>query len=160
MSLTKKKMGHLVVVTSLTLGIAMSSLTTVGAVPPSVVVYDSVGSSVSGNVPSLAFQATQTSEFGDRVVLASGPRYLRSITVMMSSWGCESGHWNLGSCITTPGATFNHDLTLSIYEPGVGLAVGSVIVSSTQNFDIPFRPSADNLNCTGPNAGKWYDGTT
>lgn len=159
MSFTKKKMGHLALATSLAMGIAMSSLTTANATPPSVVVYDSIGPSVPGNVASLAFQATQTSEFGDRVVLAGGSRYLRSVTVLMSSWGCESGNWTGGGgdCVTTPGATFNHDLTMSIYAPGVGLDVGATIVSSTQNFNIPFRPSADLDNCTD---GRWYDGTT
>lgn len=93
-------------------------------------------------------------------MLASGPRYLQSVTVMMSSWGCEQGSWNGGDCSTTPGATFNHDLTMTIYAPPAsGLGVGAMIVSSTQNFNIPFRPSAS-LSCTGHDAGKWSDGTT
>ena len=122
--------------------------------------YDSIGSPVPGNVPSQPFQAQQTSEFGDRVVLASGPRNLTSVTVLMSSWGCQSGSWNTGNCLTTPGATFSHPLTLAIYNPpSDGLEVGTQIISSTQTFEIPFRPSA-NFVCTGVDAGKWSDGTT
>jgi hypothetical protein len=160
MNLTTKKMGYLALATSLAIGITMSALTTAVAAPPAVVVYDSIGSTVPGNVPSQPFQAQQTSQFGDRVVLEAGPRNLTSVTVLMSSWGCESGSWNLGDCLTTPAATFSHPLTLTIYNPpSAGLGVGTTIISSTQTFDIPFRPSAS-TNCTGANAGKWSDGTT
>ncbi len=38
--------------------------------------------------------------------------------------------------------------------------VGSVIATLTHTFAIPFRPSADPINCTGANAGRWFDGTT
>ena len=86
-------------------------------------VYDAIGPTVPGNVPSQAFQATQTAEFGDLVGLGTGPRKLRSVTVEMSSWGCESGTWNLGTCATTPGATFTHPLTLKLYAVNNALPV-------------------------------------
>ena len=160
MIITTKKMRCLALATSLAIGITMSALTTANAAPPAVVVYDSIGSAVPGNVPSQPFQAQQTSEFGDRVVLAAGPRNLTSVTVLMSSWGCQRGSWNLGDCLTAPAATFSHPLTLTIYNPpSVGLGVGTTIVSSTQTFNIPFRPSADS-RCIGADAGKWSDGTT
>lgn len=160
MIITTKKLGYLALATSLAIGIGMNALTTAAAAPPAVVVYDSIGSSVPGNVPSQPFQAQQTSEFGDRVVLAAGPRNLSSVTVLMSSWGCESGSWNLGNCLTSAGATFSHPLTLTIYNPpSTGLGVGTTIVSSTQTFNIPFRPSASSA-CIGDDAGKWSDGTT
>ena len=159
MIITTKKMGYLALATGLAIGMTMSALTTAHAAPPAVVVYDSIGSPVPGNVPSQPFQAQQTSQFGDRVVLAAGPRNLTSVTVLMSSWGCESGSWNAGNCLTTTGATFSHPLTLTIYPPTTGPGVGTAIVSSTQRFDIPFRPSASSV-CTGGDAGKWSDGTT
>ena len=152
-----KKMGYLALATSLAIGLTMSTMTTAGAAPPSVVVYDSIGANVPGNVPSQPFQAQQTSEFGDRVVLAAGPHNLTSVTVLMSSWGCENGNWNLGDCHTTPGATFSHPLTLTIYSPPtVGLGVGAPIATMTQTFNIPFRPSAS-VSCGD---GRWSDGTT
>lgn len=155
--ITTKKMGYLALATSLAIGITMSALTTADAAPPAVVVYDSIGSTVPGNVVSQPFQAQQTSQFGDRVVLAAEPRNLTSVTILMSSWGCESGSWNLGDCLTTTAATFSHPLTLTIYNaPLAGLGVGTEIISSTQTFDIPFRPSAS-PGCTG---GRWSDGTT
>ncbi len=151
-----KKLGYLALATSLAIGLTMSTMTTAGAAPPSVVVYDSIGATVPGNVPSQAFQATQTSEFGDRVVLAAGPRNLTSVTVLMSSWGCESGTWNGGDCFTSPGATFSHPLTLTIYAPTAGPEVGTLLATTTQTFHIPFRPSASTV-CGD---GRWLDGTT
>jgi len=125
----------------------------------SVVVYDAIGSVVPGNVPSQGFQATQTAELGDMVSLATGPRALESVTVVMSSWGCESGSWNNLNCVTTPGTTFSHPLTLNVYSvtgPDAVPVLGALLATTTQTFAIPFRPSADNANCTGANAGKWF----
>ena len=159
MIVTTKKMRYLALGTSLAIGITLSALTSAGAAPPAVAVYDSIGSSVPGNVPSQPFQAQQTREFGDLVGLAAQPHYLSSVTVLMSSWGCQSGTWNGGNCSTPPGTTFSHPLTLTIYNaPSSGLGVGATIVSSTQTFNIPLRPSAS-AACTGGNVGKWSDGT-
>ena len=38
----------------------------------------------------------------------------------------------------------------------MGNLPGAVLGSVTQTFAIPYRPSADPLNCTG---GRWFDGT-
>ena len=67
----------------------------------------------------------------------------------MSSFGCESGTWNGSDCVTTPGATFSHPITLNIYNVGPSNSVGSLLGTRTQTFNIPFRPSADDTNCTG-----------
>lgn len=125
------------------------------------VIYNSIPSPLPGNVSSLGFEATSTDQFGDRIVFSAGTgRKLVSATQTMSSWGCESGHWTTGDCLTTPGATFSHPITLTIYNVGVGNTPGSVIGTVTQTFNIPYRPSADPVNCTGADAGKWFDGTT
>ncbi|HEX8286630.1 MAG TPA: hypothetical protein VF556_01465 [Pyrinomonadaceae bacterium] len=122
-----------------------------------ITVYNSIPSNLPGNVISQPFQAQQASEFGDRVQFSAGSgRNLLTVKQIMSSWGCESGAWYSGDCITTPGATFSHPITLNIYNVGTGSTVGSLIGSVTQTFAIPYRPSADNVNCTG---GRWYDGT-
>ena len=75
----------------------------------------------------------------------------------MSSWACQAGGWN-GSpspCATTPGATFSVPITLNIF--GVGPAtsngpstVGSLLATDTQTFNIPYRPSADPIDCPSP----------
>ena len=125
-----------------------------------ITVYNSIPSPLPGNVASVGFQATQASEFGDRVQFSAGSgRSLLTAEQIMSSWGCESGSWNGNNCLTTPGATFSHAITLNIYNVGTGGTVGTLIGSVTQTFAIPYRPSAD-VNCTGANAGKWFDGTT
>lgn len=125
-----------------------------------VVVYNNIASPIPGNVPSQAFEATSTSEFGGQVTLAGTERSDPKVTVLMSSWGCESGSWNLGTCLTTPGANFSHPITLNVYAVGAGNAPGALLGTKTVIFTIPFRPSADNLNCVGANATKWYNGTT
>ncbi len=120
-------------------------------------VYSSIPATLPGNVSSLGFEATSTAEFGDVVALGPGPRHLERVRVVLSSWGCEDGTWHGGDCATTPGATFGHPLTLNLYGVGPGGTVGSLIASKTETFDIPYRPSADPVNCTG---GRWFDGTT
>lgn len=117
--------------------------------------YSSIPAVLPGNVVSLGYAATSTSEFGDHVGLTVGSgRVLTTVTVVLSSWGCESGGWSTGDCVTTPGATFDHPITLTLYNVAGGPTVGTAIVSSTQTFTIPYRPSADTVNCVG---GRWYN---
>jgi hypothetical protein len=125
------------------------------AVSP-VIIYDAFPSGVAGNIPSVGFEATSASEFGDEIQFASGPqRELQSATVMMSSWGCESGSWVAGDCLTTPGATFSHSLTLTFYAVAgttTTPAAGAVLATKTQTFEIPYRPSAD----PACGDGRWH----
>ena len=44
-------------------------------------------------------------------------------------------------------------ITFTIYSVAAGDTVGSQIATVTETFDIPYRPSADNVNCSG---GTWY----
>lgn len=122
------------------------------------VLYKSTVTPLPGNLPSQPFQAQQTSEFGNRVIMTKTAQTLSNVTVTMSSWGCQSGGWSTNDCVTTPGATFSVPITLNLYNaPTTGTVVpGSLIVSVTTTFAIPYRPSADNVNCTG---GAWPDGT-
>ena len=89
------------------------------ATPPGAPAYDSIPTPLPGNVVSMAFEATSTSEFGDIIQFASGPSVLlQSVDVVMSSWGCETGHWYSGDCLTTPSSTFSHPITLKVYTVG------------------------------------------
>lgn len=117
-------------------------------------IYNTMPSPVPGNVVSLGYEATSTAEFGDQLAFGSGPRVVRDVTVLMSSWGCEAGNWYSATCATTPGATFSHPITINLYNVGSGGSVGTPIGSKTQTFNIPFRPSSDSVNCTG---GRWYN---
>jgi hypothetical protein len=119
-------------------------------------IYNNIPSPMPGNLPSEAFEAQSASEFGGQVQFAGTARNNPQLTVTMSSWGCQSGHWFSGDCHTSRGATFSHPITANVYAVGAGDSVGPLIGSVTHTFNIPYRPSANNTHCTGPNAGKWW----
>ncbi len=113
---------------------------------------------------SLGFEAQSTSEFGDEVKLAgTAGRTLDSLTVLFASYACETGHWFDGACATTPGDSFTHPVTANIYSviacasPPNTPCPGQLLATVTQTLKIPYRPSADNVNCTGADAGKWFN---
>jgi hypothetical protein len=133
-------------------------------------IYDSTVEPNPGNLPSEAFEATQTSELGNQITFAGSARVLDNVVVQMSSWGCGTGSWSTDDCATNPGATFNEPITLNVYNVGTANAVGSLIASETQTFAIPYRPSADptyTTDCAASAAaddvpvsefaGTWYD---
>jgi hypothetical protein len=136
--------------------IGLLSLGGTAAASSSSVVYNNIPSPQPGNVASEAFEAQSGSEFGGQIQLAGTTRTNPTVTVLMSSWGCQSGHWYSGDCSTTSGATFSEPITLTVYNVGANGAVGTPIASANQTFNVPYRPSADNSNCTGSDAGKWY----
>jgi hypothetical protein len=123
-------------------------------------IYNNIQNPLPGNVPSYGFAANALSELGDRIGFAGTLRYASSATLVMSSWGCQSGHWTTNDCVTTPGATFTHPITINLYKVGAGNAPGTLLGSVTQVFTMPYRPSADSVNCTGADAGKWYDSSS
>lgn len=116
------------------------------------VIFDSVPNTLPSNFPSIGFQATQTRSVGDKITFAGTSRDLKSAAVTLSSWACESGEWT-GGCITTPGATFTHPITLNLYNVAGDGTKGSLIGTKTQTFTIPYRPSND------PSCGatQWRD---
>jgi len=124
--------------------LALGAGPAVAAEPPE---YNSIPAVLPGNVVSFAFEAQQATEMGDYIELAGTERASINIpvTIIMSSWGCETG--GMATCATTPGATWKQSLTLTIYNvvetPGNPPAVGSVVLTTTQDFNIPYRPSAD-----------------
>jgi hypothetical protein len=113
--------------------------------------YNAIPSNVSGNVPSIGFQATQTTEFGDEVTLSGKNRTLSTMSVLLSSWACETGAWEAGNCETTPGATFDVPLTFTIYDAGSM----DVLATKTQTVAVAYRPSAS-AQCSD---GQWYNVT-
>jgi enamine deaminase RidA (YjgF/YER057c/UK114 family) len=138
-------------------GVMASSAGVAEAAQDPGVVYDSIGSP-PGNVSSIGFQATSTRELGDRVQVGPGTHELSSVTVLMSSWACQTGGWTGPTpCSSADLATFTHPLTLKLYADNGSGAPGAVLTSTTMNAVIPYRPSADPVNCTG---GRWFDGTT
>jgi hypothetical protein len=126
-----------------------------GAVAPTVV-YDNIPSPQPGNVPSVAYEANGISEWGGQIQLAGTQRQNPTITVLMSSWGCVSGHWYSNDCSTPAGSTFSEPITLNVYNVGSGGSVGSLLATTTQTFNIPYRPSAS-PSCGD---GRWSNGTS
>jgi hypothetical protein len=115
------------------------------------VIYSSlVGGPLPGNMPSVGAEAYAFNEFGNAVTFGGSKNgSLSNVVVTLSSWGCQSGHWTSGDCLTTPGATFSVPITFNLYAAdGV-----TKIASATKTFEIPYRPSAS-AKCTG---GTWYD---
>jgi hypothetical protein len=123
-------------------------------------VYNAIPSKLPGSVPSEAFEAQGASEFGDQVVLGGTGRNLQSLSVVLVSWGCQSGYWyNNGTnapidCVTDPGATFEVPLTFKIYaDDGDSTVPDSLITSQTKIVNVRYRPSAS-PRCGD---GRWYN---
>ncbi|MEO6115226.1 MAG: cell wall-binding repeat-containing protein [Pseudolysinimonas sp.] len=142
------------------------------AVPASTatIAYTSIPATLPLTYPSLGFAATTTSEFGDEVQLAPGTaRAVTSVSVGLDDWACQSdftkagGTWTAGTggpCVTTPGASFTHPITLTLYDVNDSTSpptLGKLITSVTQTVTIPFRPSAD-ASCADPTS--WKDATS
>jgi len=119
-------------------------LTTAAMASQGTVIYSNVPDTLPGNLPSLGYQATSTSEFGDHITFAAGPRRLNTVTVTMSNWALESSY-------NTGGAGYNHDLTLNLYNYAGNAVAGGLIATQTLNTLIPWRPEAD-PSCT---SGGW-----
>lgn len=144
-------------VTVLVLALGAFSALTAGAASASPeVVYNYLPSPTPGNVVSLGFEATQTAEFGGQIELAGTARKNPKVTVLMSSWACQTGTWNNFNCKTTAGAKFNVPITFKISEVGPGNSQGAVLATGSKTFAIPYRPSANTMKCTGSKTGAWY----
>jgi hypothetical protein len=136
--------------------VVLVAVPTSGLAASGTVIYDSTVSPLPGNLSSFGPEAYAFTQFGDEVSFASNSRMLQDVTVTLSSWACQSGSWFNADCVTSPGATFAVPITFNLYQVGTGDAVGALIASQTQTFQVPYRPSADNVNCTG----QWYDSSS
>ena len=128
-----------------------------GGDPSETAVYSSLVSPFPPSLPSLGVESAYFDELGNEINLASSGT-LSTVVVTMDSMTCGTGSGT--SCVTdaTTGATYQVPITLNIYNPGITSTPGTLIASDTQNFEIPYRPSADNTMCG--NTGQWYDATT
>lgn len=134
---------------------AISALAAGAAGASGTVIYNNIPTLLPGNVPSEAFEATQTSQFGGQVEFAGASATSTTVTVGMSSWGCQSGTWFEHNCATTPGAKFEWPVMLRVYTVGTANAVGIQIAELTKTFKMPYRPSAS-PKCKGESAGAWF----
>ena len=53
------------------------------------VIYDSTVSPQPGNLPSVGAEAFAFNEFGDGITFAGTVRTAKTVTITMSSWGCQ-----------------------------------------------------------------------
>ena len=147
----------------LIVSLALTGLSVVAASPAAAApatVYDSIPPSQPASYPSLGYEARATWEFGDHVRLGVGNRMLNEITIGMNSWACETGEWTTGCATTTPGASYVHPVTLTVYNVAFsdGAPVpGAVIASVTQDVTVPFRPTPSPDECDGPTGTRWWD---
>lgn len=119
-----------------------------------VAVYDTVPDPLPANVATVPYEPTATSAFGNRIAFAAdAPRSLARVTVVLSSWGCQSGFFYSGDCVTKRGANFTAPVTVNLYTVGADAQPGELFATVTHRFAIPYRPSAD-PTCSG---GGWYD---
>jgi hypothetical protein len=119
-----------------------------------VAVYDTVPDPLPGNVATVPYEPTGTSAFGNRIAFAAdAPRSLARVTVVLSSWGCQSGFFYSGDCATAPGAKFTAPVTVHLYAVDADARPGELLATVAHTFAIPYRPSADPA-CSG---GGWYD---
>lgn len=119
------------------------------------VIYNDTPSPKPGNVVSLGFEASATSSFGGQVEFGNTARKNPTVTVMMSSWACQTGSWFAKDCKTTMGAKFEWPVTFHVYEVGPSNSIGALVAAGSKTFKMPYRPSAS-PKCTGESAGAWY----
>lgn len=120
------------------------------------VVYNNVPSPLPANFASIGLAATSTSEFGGEVELAGTARAKPTVTVVMSSWTCESGSWSESNCVTNkPKKGFKVPVTIRVY--GVNELTEAPIAERTKTFKMLYRPSESPGKCPG---GTWYDAAT
>ena len=120
------------------------------------VIYNNIPSPLPGNFASVGFDATSTTQFGGEIEVVGTARKNPSVTVVMSSWACQSGSWE-ANCSSPTSKTFKEPVTLRVYEVG---ELGTPIATKTKSFKMPYRPSADPTDCSGELAGTWYDEAT
>jgi hypothetical protein len=120
------------------------------------VLYSNLPSPQPWNLPSQAYEATSTYEFGGLISFA-GPNYsIDGATVAMSNWALKSD-WDK----TGDSTGYHVPLTLNLYGVGAGNTVGALLASDTVDAFIPWRPEAtgcDNANGYDPGDGGCYHG--
>src|SRR5437660_12811787 len=95
-------------------GALIGGLMAVTAFAQTVTVYNSVPKPLPGNVVSEGFECCAVQEFGDGLNLVATGGTIGQVTMVLSSWACQTGNWVSG-CVTAPGSTFAQLLTFNLY---------------------------------------------
>jgi hypothetical protein len=116
------------------------------------VVYNNVPSPLPGNFASEGLAATSSTEFGGEIELAGKARSKPTVTVVMSSWACETGGVYEGTCKTLKTKPFKVPVTIKVYN--VGELEEGPIAEATKNEKMSYRPSSNPEKC---DTERWYD---
>ncbi|MFZ1005541.1 MAG: PEP-CTERM sorting domain-containing protein [Candidatus Sulfotelmatobacter sp.] len=98
------------------------------------VIFDNTPSPLPNNIPSLGYQANQTSEFGNEITFAGTSRSLTNVEIIMSDWANQSDYPGVGDA-----NGYDQPLTLNFYNPGSGTSVGSLIATQTETVHVPWN---------------------
>ncbi len=124
----------------LILGVALPLIFTSPVTAASESIYNNLPDSLPPSLPSLGYEATSTTEFGDQIAFAGTARNVTSATVTMVNWALHSTYPEMDA------SGYTHPITLNLYNVGDdnGTPIpGTLIASVTQDFLIPWRPEAD-----------------
>jgi hypothetical protein len=107
------------------------------------------------SIPPFEFPAGGMIEFA-----GSRSRTLKSITMQLDSYTCESGKYNTFCSTSHPTKTYSYGLTIKVYKVGAGEEPGELIASDTGTVKLLYRP-ATNPTCADPivegvNEGRGY----
>jgi hypothetical protein len=117
------------------------------------IVYSTLPPPALPSEPSLGYEATQTSEFGGLIQFAGTDRSLTTVTVALDNWAYESTYETVGHS-----TGFDENLTLNLYNTGVGDLPGSLIATETITDLVPWRPEPDPTDCA-PGSNNDYLGS-
>lgn len=127
-----------------------------------VTIYNSIPNPLPQSLPSLGYQATSASEFGDYVRFAPGTsRELTNVTMTMVTWAYQSMPESTGF---GNALGYTVPMTLKLYNPGGAgntPSVGSVIATRAITAFIPWRPEPSGGACGGTTydaGGTCYNG--
>lgn len=98
--------------------------------------------SFPGYFVSQPFQAQQVKEFGAAVTLSAGARSNAVVSTVIASYACGAGNYYDGTCLTTPGSTYNLPVILSVYNREADGSVGTLVTRVAKTQTINYRPSA------------------
>jgi hypothetical protein len=134
--------------------LAVTALTAIGAgTAGAETVYNNVPSMLPGNFASIGLEATSSTEFGGEIELAGTARSQPTVTVVMSSWACETGGVFEGTCKTAkPMKGFKVPVTVRVYS--VGELEEGPIAEKTKTVKMFYRPSSNPEKC---DTTTWYD---
>ncbi len=111
------------------------------------IVYDSIPQPLSSDIASVGFECCQVLEFGDGLNLTH-TGILNRVSVVLDSWGCQSGNWSTGNCVTQGDPTFDVPITLNVYAlDKTPRHVSALLATLTKTFQIEYRPSTDPVRC-------------